>query len=77
MSPLSLPSAKQIKFVELTSIALASSVALWKAYFAWRARSAAKITLYQLDDRSLKDIGLHRSQIDSAVHTCLRDRITS
>jgi len=77
MSTLSLPSAKQIKVVELTSGALASLVAVWKAYVAWRARSAAKNTLYQLDDRTLKDIGLHRSQIDSAVNTCLRDRITS
>jgi len=77
MSALSLPSAKQIKVVELTSTALSSLVAVWKAYLAWRALSAAKITLSQLDDRTLKDIGLHRSQIDSAVNTCLRDRIMS
>jgi uncharacterized protein YjiS (DUF1127 family) len=67
MSTLSLPSAKQIKVVELTSTALESLVAVWKAYVAWRARSAAKNTLCQLDDRTLKDIGLHRSKIDSAV----------
>jgi uncharacterized protein YjiS (DUF1127 family) len=66
MSTLSLPSAKQIKVFERTSTALKSLVAIWKAYVAWRVRSAAKIALYQLDDRTLKDIGLHRSEIDSA-----------
>jgi uncharacterized protein YjiS (DUF1127 family) len=74
MSTLSLPSAKQIKVFELTSTALTSLVALWKTYAVWRARSAAKIALYQLDDRTLKDIRLHRSEIDSAVNTCMRDR---
>jgi uncharacterized protein YjiS (DUF1127 family) len=77
MSTLSLPSAKQVKVFERTSTALKSLVAIWKAYVAWRVRSAAKIALYQLDDRTLKDIGLHRSEIDSAVNTRMRDRITS
>jgi len=77
MSILLLPSSKQAKVVELTAAALVSLIALWKAYVARQIRSAAKITLYQLDDRTLKDIGLHRSEIDSAVNTFMRDRITS
>jgi uncharacterized protein YjiS (DUF1127 family) len=77
MSTLSLPSSKQIKVVELAAMVLASLIELWKAYMARRVRSAAKIALYQLDDRTLKDIGLHRSEIDSAVHTFMRDRIAS
>jgi hypothetical protein len=71
MSTLSLPSPKQVKVFERTSTALQSLVAIWKAHVAWRVRSAAKIALYQLD------IGLHRSEIDSAVNTRMRDRITS
>src|SRR5262249_6106932 len=77
MSILLLPSSKQTKVVELTATALVSLITLWKAYVARQIRSAAKITLYQLDDRTLKDIGLHRSEIDSAVNTFMRDRITS
>ena len=73
MSTLSLPSAKPIKVFELTT-ALARLIALWKAYVAWRERRSAKIALYQLDDRTLKDIGLHRSEIDWAVNACMRDQ---
>jgi len=73
MSTLSLPSAKPIKVFELTT-ALARLIALWKAYVAWRVCTAARIALYQLDDRTLKDIGLHRSEIDWAVNACMRDQ---
>ena len=43
----------------------------------WRQRRRLRITgriLRGLDDRTLKDIGLDRSQIDSAVHALGRDR---
>ena len=77
MSTLSLPSARHAKVVGLTATALASLIALWEAYMAWRLRTAAKIALHELDDRTLRDIGLHRSEIDAAINSFVRNRMTS
>jgi uncharacterized protein YjiS (DUF1127 family) len=74
MSSLSLSLPKQTKLVELICAAFAGLVAILQAYLAWRTSSAIKKALYQLDDRTLKDIGLHRSEIASAVNSCMSDR---
>ena len=42
---------------------------LLHAYVRWWERQAAKHHLDTLDDRMLKDIGISRGQIDSAVTT--------
>jgi uncharacterized protein YjiS (DUF1127 family) len=40
---------------------------LWGAYWDYRARCATVLLLEALDDRTLKDIGLRRSEIRHAV----------
>ena len=38
------------------------------AFRKWRSRRAAVAQLHALDDRDLQDIGISRSEIESAVH---------
>jgi uncharacterized protein YjiS (DUF1127 family) len=39
----------------------------WATYITWRVEQAAIAQLRSLTDRELKDIGLHRSEIFSAI----------
>jgi len=48
---------------------------LWRAYWAHRARRASIVLLSSLDDRTLADIGLARSEIESVVHEKSRQRV--
>lgn len=41
---------------------------------AWRRRRATISALYALDDRTLKDIGLIRAEVEFAVYTGGEDR---
>jgi uncharacterized protein YjiS (DUF1127 family) len=49
----------------------------WHAYATWHERQVAVRELHSLDDRSLRDIGISRSEIESVVYsrdnTRLRD----
>jgi uncharacterized protein YjiS (DUF1127 family) len=40
---------------------------LWLRALAWHMRRVNRAILYALDDRSLQDIGMHRSGIEAAV----------
>jgi uncharacterized protein YjiS (DUF1127 family) len=40
----------------------------WHAYWDWRARQVTVEILRTLDNRTLRDIGLSRSEIESAVY---------
>ena len=46
----------------------------WVAFWAWRARRATVQLLDGLDDRTLRDIGLSRGEISSAVYGRPGDR---
>lgn len=62
--------------IEALSVALAEAIAgAWNgvratldAYAQARGRAAAVRQLEQLSDRTLRDIGLHRSQVRAAVY---------
>jgi uncharacterized protein YjiS (DUF1127 family) len=47
--------------------AAAAARSLIKAYRDWRRRQAAVFELGSLDDRSLRDLGINRSEIQSVV----------
>jgi uncharacterized protein YjiS (DUF1127 family) len=46
----------------------------WDAYWTMRARRTTVMMLRSLDDRSLHDIGVDRSEIESVVYGKPRDR---
>lgn len=47
----------------------------WRGYWSNRAVRATVFVLRSLDDRTLKDIGMDRSEIESVVHAHeVRDR---
>jgi len=52
--------------------AAATLVAGWRAIALWRKRRRAVRELRALDDRTLRDIGLGRSEIECAVRGCRR-----
>jgi uncharacterized protein YjiS (DUF1127 family) len=41
---------------------------LWRAYWRRRAERAMQFVLQSLDDRTLKDIGIDRSEIDPVIY---------
>ena len=46
----------------------------WHTYWQWRARRAPVDLLHSLDDRTLRDIGVGRSEVTSLVYGRPRDR---
>jgi len=46
----------------------------WAAYWTRNAQRATVRILQDLDDATLRDIGLSRSEIDSVVYSNARDR---
>jgi uncharacterized protein YjiS (DUF1127 family) len=40
----------------------------WTRYWQRRSRAATVLILHSLDDRTLKDIGMDRSEIESVVY---------
>jgi uncharacterized protein YjiS (DUF1127 family) len=41
--------------------------AVWARYLAWHMRRTTRILLNSLDDRTLRDIGVRRSEIDAVL----------
>ena len=48
---------------------------LWRSYWERRARKASIFLLSSLDNRTLEDIGMHRSEIESFVHNRSKERL--
>jgi len=48
---------------------------LWRTYWAYRARRASIVLLSSLDDRTLADIGLARSEVEAVVREKSRQRL--
>jgi uncharacterized protein YjiS (DUF1127 family) len=48
---------------------------LWRAYWVHRAQRASIVLLSSLDDRTLADIGLTRSEIEPVVRHKSRQRL--
>ena len=48
---------------------------LWRAYWAHRARRASIVLLSSLDDRTLADIGLARSEVEAVMREKSRQRL--
>ena len=46
----------------------------WVGYWTHRAKRATVFALHALDDRTLKDIGMDRSEIESVVYAQPHDR---
>jgi uncharacterized protein YjiS (DUF1127 family) len=64
----------------LASQATASRIAgflrtCWKAFQVRRERAQATAMLYRMDDRALKDLGMTRSEIGSAMADASGERI--
>ena len=52
---------------ELAALVFAAAGKGWRAYARWRERRAAVQELHALDDRTLRDIGISRSEIEWVV----------
>lgn len=46
----------------------------WRTYWDWRARKATILLLHSLDARTLRDLGIAPSEIESLVHGSADDR---
>jgi uncharacterized protein YjiS (DUF1127 family) len=46
---------------------------LWSNMNQWRARRQAAVLLRELDDHTLRDIGVHRCEIEAVLRTGQRD----
>jgi uncharacterized protein YjiS (DUF1127 family) len=58
----------------LASHALSLAQRAWRTYWAHKAEQTTVLILRSLDDRTLKDIGMDRSEIESVVYTATRGR---
>ena len=58
----------------LKARALASAQHRWRAYWQRRARRATVLILHSLDERTLRDIGINPSEIESCVYGSGGDR---
>lgn len=59
-----------------TSQALSSYViAVWSRFLGWQRRRATRLLLNSLDDRTLADIGIRRSDIDVVIRSIEQSRV--
>jgi uncharacterized protein YjiS (DUF1127 family) len=69
------PAVRRRAALTLAAARAATSVrTAWRAYWNWRARKATILILSSLDRRTLHDIGINPSEIESLVNGCGDDR---
>jgi uncharacterized protein YjiS (DUF1127 family) len=60
---------------EVQGAAMRHVTAVWSRLVAWKMRRATRTILSSLDDRTLQDIGLQRSEIDRVLRDMQLTRV--
>jgi uncharacterized protein YjiS (DUF1127 family) len=70
----SFPAAQAVRLSSLCPSAIGSTLAgLWSDFHRWRERRHAALLLRELDDHTLRDIGIHRCEIEAVLRSSIRE----
>jgi uncharacterized protein YjiS (DUF1127 family) len=70
----SFPAAQAVRLSSHWHAAIASTLAgLWSDIHQWRERRHAALLLRELDDHTLRDIGIHRCEIEAVLKSGVRE----
>jgi uncharacterized protein YjiS (DUF1127 family) len=70
----SLPAAQTLRLSSHWPATIGSTLAgLWSDIHRWRERRHAALLLRELDDHTLRDIGIHRCEIEAVLKSGIRE----